>query len=324
MKQFLRKTIMVNCIPHHVVADPDTSLAEVIRKQIGLTGTKIGCGVGQCGACSVIMNGKLVRSCIVKWSKVEEGSEVLTIEGLGAPGRLHALQWAFVKTGAIQCGFCIPGFIMSAKALLDENKNPTREDVRDWFQKNRNACRCTGYVQVVDAVMLAAKVLRGEEEMTDFKEMMGKDGSVWGTYYPRPSAVYKATGTWDFGDDIALKLPQGTLHAVPVCPDTHHAKILKIDFSEAEKMPGVFKVVTFEDIKANKGTNRIRGQAGSGTATTDGWERRIIVPEGDKIRQMGECVAIVCADTEEQARAAAAAVKVEMEGPVHGVMQEYV
>ena len=313
MKQYLRKTIMVNCIPHHVVADPDTSLAEVIRKQLGLTGTKVGCGVGQCGACSVIMDGKLVRSCIVKWSKVEEGTEILTIEGLGAPGRLHAIQWAFVKTGAIQCGFCIPGFIMSAKALLDENKNPTREDVRDWFQKHRNACRCTGYVQVVDAVMMAAEVLRGEREMTDFKEMMGKDGSVWGTYYPRPSAVYKATGTWDFGDDIGLKLPVGTLHAIPVCPETHHAKILKIDISEAEKMPGVFKIVTFEDIKANKGTNRIRGQAGSGTATTDGWERRIMVAEGDKIRQMGECVAIVCADTEEQAKAAAAAVKVEME-----------
>ncbi len=313
MKQYFRKNIMVNGCPHSVVADPETTLADVIRRQLGLTGTKVGCGVGQCGACNVLMNGKLVRSCIVKWAKVPEEASILTIEGLGAPGRLHALQWAFIKTGAIQCGFCTPGFIMSAKALLDENHNPTREDVRDWFQKNRNACRCTGYVQIVDAVMLAASVLRGEEEMTDFSEMLGRDGAVWGTSYPRPSAVYKATGTWDFGDDVALKLPEGTLFAVPVCPETHHAKVKKIDLSEAEKMPGVFKVVTAADIFANKGTNRIRGQVGSGTATTDGWERRILVPEGDKIRQWGEAVAIVCADTETQARAAAKAVKVEME-----------
>lgn len=313
MPKYLKKKIWVNSCPHDVVADTERSLADIIRKQLGLTGTKIGCGKGQCGACAVLMNGKLVRSCIVKWEKVPEDAQVLTIEGLGAPGRLHALQWAFIKTGAIQCGFCTPGFIMSAKALLEEKKNPTREDVRDWFDKNKNACRCTGYVQITDAVMLAAKVLRGEEEMTDFSETLGRDGSVWGTSYPRPSAVYKATGTWDFGDDVALKLPEGTLYAVPVCPETHHAVVKKIDTSEAEKMDGVFKIVTAEDIKANKGTNRIRGQVGSGTATTDGWERRIIVPVGDKIRAWGETVAIVCADNESQARAAAAAVKVELE-----------
>lgn len=244
MRKYLRKKIWVNSCPHDVVADPEKSLAEIIRKQLGLTGTKIGCGKGQCGACAVMMNGKLVRSCIVKWDKVPEDTEVLTIEGLGSPGRLHALQWAFIKTGAIQCGFCIPGFIMSAKALLEQDSNPSREDVRDWFQKNRNACRCTGYVQVTDAVMLAAEVLRGEKEMTDFSETLGKDGSVWGTYFPRPSAVYKATGSWDFGDDIAVKLPEGTLYAVPVCPETHHAIVKKIDISEAEKMKGVFKALT--------------------------------------------------------------------------------
>ena len=312
MKQYLRKSIKVNGCPHHVVASPDAMLVNVIRKQLGLTGTKLGCGSGQCGACEVIMNGKLVRSCIVRWDKVPQDAEILTIEGLGRPEKLHALQWAYVKTGAIQCGFCTPGFIMSSKALLDENPNPTREEVRDWFQKNRNACRCTGYVQIVDAVMLAAKVLRGEEEMTDFSELT-RDGKIWGSHYPRPSAVYKATGTWDFGDDVALKLPEETLFAACVCPETHHAIVKKIDFSDAEKMPGVYKVVTAKDIYANKGTNRIRGQVGSKTATTNGWERRILVEEGDKIRQWGEAVAIVCADTEEHARAAADAVKVEIE-----------
>jgi aldehyde oxidoreductase len=312
-KQFVRKRILVNGVPYHTVAEPEASLAEVIRKQLGLTGTKVGCGVGQCGACYVLMNGKLLRSCITKWNSVPEEAEILTIEGVGAPGRLHALQWAFIKTGAIQCGFCTPGFIMSAKALLEQNPNPTREEVREWFHKNRNACRCVGYVQITDAVMLAAKVLRGEEEMTDFSEMLGKDGSIWGTSFPRPSAVYKATGLWDFGGDAGLKLPDDTLFAVPVCPEVHHAVVKSIDLSEAEKMPGVFKIVTAEDILQNKGTNRIRGQVNSATATTDGWERRILVPVGDKIRQWGEAVAVICASTEEEARAAAAKVKVELE-----------
>ena len=312
MKQATRKRIIVNGVPSNVVAYPDTFLSTVIRDQLGLTGTKVGCGVGQCGACNVLMNGKLVRSCIVKWSTVPEDAAILTIEGLGAPGKLHALQWAFIKTGAIQCGFCTPGFIMSAKALLDNNPNPSRDDVREWFQKNRNACRCTGYIQITDAVMLAAKVLRGEEEMTDFSELLGKDGSVWGTRYPRPNAVYKATGTFDFGDDVKLKLPEGTLFAVPVCPETHHAFVKSIDLSEAEKMPGVHKIVTAEDIFANKGT----------TASAPGWLRddqhrrlgeKVLVPEGDKIRQWGEAVAIVCASTEKEARAAAEMVRVELE-----------
>ncbi|MCF7935485.1 MAG: molybdopterin-dependent oxidoreductase [Synergistales bacterium] len=309
--QYLKKHIVVNGQRQDVIADAGTNLARILREQLGLLGTKIGCEVGQCGACSVLMDGKLVRSCIIKWEKVPEDAQIMTIEGVGAPGKLHALQWAFVKFGAIQCGFCTPGFIMSAKALLDENPSPTREDVRTWFQKNRNACRCTGYVQIVDAVMEAAKVLRGEAEMTDFSETLGKDGAVWGTSYPRPSAVAKATGTWDFGDDVAQKLPDNALWAVPVCPETHHARILKVDYAEAERMPGVAKVVTADDIRANKGTNRIRGQVGSATCTTDGWERRIIAD--DKIRQWGEAVAIVCADSEEHARQAAAAVEVDLE-----------
>ena len=313
MEQYLRKRIVVNGIARDVVARGNVSLANVIRKQLGLTGTKVGCECGQCGACNVILDGQVTRSCIVKWEAVRPEATVLTIEGIGAPGRLHALQWAFVKSGAIQCGFCTPGFIVSAKGLLDAHPSPTREDVREWFQKGRTACRCTGYRQIVDGVMLAAKVLRGEETMTDFSEMLGRDGAVWGTAYPRPSAVYKATGLTTYGDDLGLELPEETLHAIPVCPETHHALVKKIDLSEAEAMPGVYKIVTAGDLLANKGTNRIRGQVGSKTASTDGWERRILVEEGDKIRQWGEAVAIVCADTEEHARAAAAKVRVELE-----------
>ncbi|MFA5621771.1 MAG: molybdopterin-dependent aldehyde oxidoreductase [Thermovirgaceae bacterium] len=307
------KTVVINGVSQRVVADAEEKLVNVIRQQLHLTGTKLGCGQGQCGACNVILDGKVIRSCVTAWKKVTENADILTIEGIGTPDHLHAIQWAFIANGAIQCGFCTPGFIVAAKGLLDENLNPTRNEVRDWFQVHWTACRCTGYKQITDAVMDAAAVLRGEKSMTDFAKSLKPGDSVWGTRYPRPSSIFKATGTFDFGDDAGLKLPPETLHAVPVCPETNHARVLSIDLSEAEKMPGVFKIVTAEDIKANKGTNRIRGQVGSGTASTDGWERRILVEEGDKIRQWGEAVAIVCADSEAQARAAAAAVKVKLE-----------
>ena len=141
MKLFSKKTLVINGVPRTVIANPDELLANVIRKQLGLTGTKVGCGQGQCGACNVILNGKVVRSCVTKMKLVPDQSAILTIEGLGTPDCLHAIQWAFVANGAVQCGFCTPGFIVAAKALLDENKNPTREEIREWFMKTKNLCR---------------------------------------------------------------------------------------------------------------------------------------------------------------------------------------
>lgn len=308
------KNLTINGVPRRIIGKPETTLLTVIRDQLKMTGTKRGCDHGQCGVCNVILNGKVVRSCITKWKNVPEYSEVTTIEGIGTPENLHALQWAFIVCGAIQCGFCTPGFITAGKALLDSNPSPTREEVREWYSKHWMACRCTGYVQVVDAVMKAAAILRGEEKIEDLAKMYKPGDSLWNSKYPRPSAVYKATGLWDFGDDDRLKLPEEFLFAYPFALEgVRHAKVNKIDTSEAEKMPGVYKVVTYKDIKANKGTNRIRGQVGCPSVTTDGWERRIMVEEGDKIRQWGECIAIVCADTEANARAAADKIKVDYE-----------
>ena len=308
------KNLTINGVPRRIIGKPETTLLTVIRDQLKMTGTKRGCDQGQCGVCNVILNGNVVRSCITKWKNVPEYSEITTIEGIGTPDNLHALQWAFIVCGAIQCGFCTPGFITASKVLLDSNPSPTREEVREWFSKNWVACRCTGYVQVVDAVMKAAAILRGEEKIVDLAKMYKPGDSIWNSKYPRPSAVYKATGLWDFGDDDRLKLPDEFLFAYPFALDgVRHAKVNKIDTSGAEKMPGVFKVVTYKDIKANKGTNRIRGQVGCPSTTTDGWERRIMVEEGDKIRQWGECIAIVCADTEANARAAADKIKVDYE-----------
>ena len=303
-----KKTVEINGAKTTLIVDPEASLADVLRAQLGLTGTKVGCGAGQCGSCSVIMDGKLVKSCLTKMKRVQEGATILTIEGMGAIGNLHPLQLAWMVHGGAQCGFCTPGFIVSAKALLDQNSNPTRDQVRDWFQKNRNACRCTGYKPLVDAVMDAAKVLRGEMRKEELAFKLPPDGRIWGTSYPRPSAAAKVTGGADFGADAICKMPPGTLHLALVQAKVSHAKILSIDTSEAAAMPGVEKVITHKDVV---GKNRITGLITFPTNKGDGWDRPILCDE--KVFQFGDAIAMVAADTEANARAAADKVKVELE-----------
>jgi len=303
----IRRNFVLNGIKRIVVADPEATLLDVIRGQLGFTGTKIGCEKGQCGVCNVIMDGKLIKSCLTKMKRVGEGANVLTVEGIGTPDNLHPLQLAFTAHAAIQCGFCTPGFIVAAKQLLDENPKPTREDIRDWFQKNRNACRCTGYSPIVDAVIDAAKVLRGEMTNQDLAKKIPTD-KLWGGNVPRPSAVAKACGTLDYGTDIICKMPPGSLYGCLVQAKVSHANIKGIDTSEAEKMPGVYKVVTHKDVK---GKNRITGLITFPTNKGDGWDRPILCDE--KVFQYGDAIAIVCADTEAHARAAAEKVKVDLE-----------
>ena len=140
----------VNGEPRRLAVSPWATLLDVLRKELELTGTKLGCGEGECGACSVILNGKVVNSCLVLAAECE-GSEVLTIEGLEADGRLHPIQEAFVENGAVQCGFCTPGMIMATYALLDANPSPMEVEVRRGLEGN--LCRCTGYRKIVDAVL---------------------------------------------------------------------------------------------------------------------------------------------------------------------------
>ena len=304
----IQKRFFVNGVERNAFVDGEVTLATFLREQLGLTGTKVGCGEGQCGACSVIMDGKVVRSCITKMRRVPEGAQVTTIEGVGCPQKLHPVQRAWIKHGGAQCGFCSPGFIVSAKALLDENVNPSREEVREWFQKHRNVCRCTGYVPLVDAVMDAAKVMRGEMKAEELDFVLPVDGRIWGTKYPRPTAIAKVTGTLDYGADLGLKMPENTLHIALVQATVSHANIKGIDTSEAEKMPGVFKVVTHKDIK---GKNRITGLITFPTNKGDGWDRPILCDT--KVFQHGDAIAMVCASTFEEAKAAAAKVKVDLE-----------
>jgi len=304
-----RKLLYVNGAPTLVMCEPSQKLSDVLRGQLGLTGTKVACGQGQCGSCSVILNGKVVRSCSTTMKRVPAESEVTTIEGIGRPGDLHPLQLAWMVHGGAQCGYCSPGFIVSSKALLDENPDPTREEVRDWWQKHANVCRCTGYKPLVDAVLDAARVVRGEMTMEELDYKVPEDGHIWNTRFPRPTALAKVTGTIDYGADYELKMPPGTLHCAVVHAKVSHANVLSIDVSEAEKMPGVAKVVTHKDVK---GRNRINGLVMFPEDTlADGWERPILCDT--KVYQYGDALAIVCADTVEQARAAVDKVKVELE-----------
>lgn len=153
----MKKQILltVNGEAHELEVEPRETLVDVIREKIGLTGTKKGCDTGDCGACTVILNGKPVSSCMLLAIDAD-GGEITTIEGLSGPGGLHPLQKAFVDNHAIQCGFCTPGMILSAKALLDENPNPNEEEIRRGMAGN--LCRCTGYVNIVKAVQDAARM----------------------------------------------------------------------------------------------------------------------------------------------------------------------
>ncbi len=307
----IKRTFIINGVSRTVLVGENETLASFLRERLLLTGCKIGCGEGHCGACNVIVDGKVARSCLMKLSKIRENAEITTIEGIGTISDMHPLQVAWMAHGCAQCGFCSPGFIMTAKVLLDNNNAPTREEVRDWFQKNRNLCRCTGYKPLVDAVMDAARVYRGEITKEDLIFKPTGD-SIVGTKYVRPSAAAKVTGTWDFGADDALKMPEGTLRLALVQAKVSHALIKGVDTSEAEKMPGVERIITAKDILASGGKNLINGLVMLPLNNKcDGWDRPVLCDE--KIFQFGDAIAIVAADTEAHARAAADAVKVDIE-----------
>jgi aerobic carbon-monoxide dehydrogenase small subunit len=153
MKQ--QVVLKVNGKEYQVTIEPHRTLISVIREELDLTGTKEGCGVGECGACTVLVNGQNINSCLA-FAVDMEGKEIITIEGLAPkPGEVHPIQKAFLDHGAVQCGFCSPGMILSTKAILDKNPNPTEDEIRKGL--SGNLCRCTGYVKIIEAVKSLSK-----------------------------------------------------------------------------------------------------------------------------------------------------------------------
>lgn len=159
MKQRQEIELIINGHLHEVVVKPMESLLDVIRNRLGLLGAKKGCNVGECGSCTLIIDGMPVRSCLVL-AVTANGKNIITIEGLAEGGRLHPLQEAFVQHGAMQCGFCTPGMILSAKALLDDNPDPSDEEIKKAIEGN--LCRCTGYTGIIKAIRAAAESSKGE------------------------------------------------------------------------------------------------------------------------------------------------------------------
>ena len=155
MKQLIR--FRVNGVDEEVYAEPWWSLARVLREELNLNGVKVSCETGECGSCTVLLDGKAVKSCLFLAIKAR-GKHIFTIEGLkGEDGELHPLQESFIEHFAVQCGYCTPGMILTAKALLDENSNPTEEEVREAL--SGNLCRCTGYVKIIEAILAAKEKL---------------------------------------------------------------------------------------------------------------------------------------------------------------------
>jgi carbon-monoxide dehydrogenase small subunit len=150
---------IINGEPVEFLCEPQQTLLDVLRDELNLTGSKEGCSSGDCGACTVIADGNIVCSCLMLGAEAE-GRKITTIEGIAEGDKLHPVQQKFLEHAALQCGFCTPGFIVAAKALLDENLNPTEEETRYWLAGN--LCRCTGYDKIIRAVLDAAAVMRGE------------------------------------------------------------------------------------------------------------------------------------------------------------------
>ena len=287
MSKMKRIGFWVNGEYREVKVAPRAVLLDVLRDELRLTGTKNGCGHNACGACTVIVDGEAVRSCVYPASRAE-GKRVETIEGLAADGELHPLQQAFIDMGAVQCGFCTPGMIMAAKALLDKDPRPNREAIIDAL--SGNLCRCTGYAKILEAVEQAAG--RSGAPKHTYESAL----RVVGHYKPRPDARDKVTGKAIFAADLYF---EGMLHAKVLRSQHPHARILGLDTSEAQSLPGVRAVLTAADVP---------GAKNHGLARND-WP----VLAYDKVRCVGDALVVVAAESEEIAREAVSLITVDYE-----------
>ena len=282
----------VNGAPIDIEIDESRYLSDVLRKDLQLTGTKIGCAEAECGICTVLVNGTPVVSCVYPAFKAQ-GANVETIEGLSTDDNLHPLQQAFLDHGAVQCGICTPGLIMTAKGLLDrsalEGRDVTEADIR--IALKDSYCRCTGYQSVINAILQAS----GQDVPPYLPETQAPATEV-GKPRPNPNALAKIRGIARFTDDYSFP---GMLYARTKRADIPHARIQAIDTSAARELAGVHAVLTHEDVP---------GRNAHGIVSVD-WP----VLCGRKVRYVGDAIAIVAAESEEIAAAALDLIKVEFE-----------
>lgn len=288
-------TFTVNDQEHTLNIDPGEMLADVLRNRLGLTGTKISCEESECGVCTVHINGEPVLSCNYPALKAD-GKNVVTIEGLAENDELHPLQEAFVKHGAVQCGFCTPGQIMTAAALLEEKPDPSDKDIE--YALNDTLCRCGTYPMIANAIHAAADKINNGKEITYPQFEFGGGFDVVGQVVPRPEANTKVTGEAIYTDDLSF--PE-MLYGATLRAGIPHGIVKKLDISRAKQIPGVQAVLIAEDIP---------GRVNHGLIIQD-WPALIGV--GEKVRYVGDALAIVAADTQVIAREALAAIDFEIE-----------
>ena len=271
-------------------AQPHLRLLDFLREDMHLTGTKDGCGAGECGACSVFVDGVLMKSCMMPVGKVQ-GAQIETVEGLAHKGELSLLQKAFHKTGASQCGYCIPGMVMAATSALRINPFADREEIKE--RLGGNICRCTGYQKIFDAVELARDVQNGRLPATALLEDEAEEGRYIGMNVRRLDAPSKVSGALKYAGDMTMP---HMLHMQVLRSPHPHALIESIDTSEAEATDGVEGVITCGDVP---------GEDNFGVFVHD----QPVMARG-KVRYVGEAVAAVAAEDLVTARLALSKIKV--------------
>jgi xanthine dehydrogenase molybdopterin-binding subunit B/aerobic-type carbon monoxide dehydrogenase small subunit (CoxS/CutS family) len=222
-------------------APPHLRLIDFLREELYLTGGKEGCGAGECGACSVFVNGRLQKSCLLPVAKAQD-AVIVTIEGISSPGNLSIVQKAFHKAGSSQCGYCIPGMVMAATKTLQKHPQADREQIKEGL--GGNICRCTGYQKIIDAVELARDVLNQEKPESALEEEADR-GAFIGASVRRLDAPSKVSGALRYAGDMSMA---NMLHMQVLRSTLPHARIAEIDVSEAERMPGVEAVLTCADV----------------------------------------------------------------------------
>jgi selenium-dependent xanthine dehydrogenase len=300
IQELLRLT--VNGKQYEVSEQPGEMLSDLLRERLHLTGTKIGCNEAECGACTVLVDGRPVLSCTFPAAKAQ-GREVVTIEGLAnwmgqdQQPRLHPLQEAFISYGAVQCGFCIPGQIMTSYGLLLRNQDPSEEAIRHALKDT--LCRCAGYPAIIGAIRAAAHAVRtGEPVKPPVVALSTRAGQSVGTIQPRADAVDKVTGHAIYTDDLHF---EGMLHARVKRAMIPAGIVRQIDTTRARALPGVVSVLTADDLPA---------EHNHGLVIPD-WPT--LVGVGEKVRTVGDAVAIVAAETREIASQALDLIDIEFE-----------